>query len=129
MNADAQRLRLDQITSEVIRCAHQVSNSLGTGFLEKVYENALMVELRHAHLDAQQQVPITIRYREEIVGMYFPDILVTESVIVEVKAVSALDMVHRVQCLNYLTATGRSVALLINFGTARLDVRRVVQGF
>ena len=129
MNADAHQLGLDQITSDVIRCAHQVSNTLGTGFLEKVYENALLVEMRHAHLEAKQQIPITVRYRDEIVGNYVPDILVQDSVIIEVKAVTSLDVVHRVQCLNYLRAAGLSVALLINFGQPRLEVRRIVHKF
>ena len=129
MKADAHQLRLDQITSGVIRCAHQVSNVLGAGFLEKVYENALMVELRHAQIEAKHQVPVTVRYREEIVGSYVPDILVQDSIIVEVKAISALDLVHRVQCLNYLRAMDLNVALLINFGTPRLEVRRIVHRF
>jgi GxxExxY protein len=129
MNADAQRVRLDQVTSNIIRCAHHVSNALGHGFLEKVYENALVVELKYSGIETKQQSSVAVRYRNEIVGEYLPDIIVSDSVIVEVKAISALDSIHRAQCLNYLRATGLSVALLINFGRARVDVQRIVHNF
>jgi GxxExxY protein len=129
MDADTQRCALDKITSKVIACAHEVSNTLGSGFLEKVYENAMLVELRRARLRASQQVPFQVRYRDEVIGQYLVDILVNESVVLEIKACAALDRIHRAQCINYLNVTGLPVALLINFATPRVDVRRIVRMF
>ena len=129
MDADERRFRLDQITEKIIGCAHQVSNILGTGFLEKVYENALAVELAQAGLPVAQQRRIEVRYKEVLVGDFVADILVGECVIVEIKAVKALDDVHTAQCLNYLKATGLQVCLLVNFGTPKAMVKRVVHGF
>ncbi|HUL55772.1 MAG TPA: GxxExxY protein [Usitatibacter sp.] len=129
MDADAERSALDTITSRVIGCAHTVGNVLGPGFLEKVYENALMVELRYDGLRVDQQVPFQVRYREEVVGNYIPDIVVEHAVILEVKAQARLDVVNRVQCLNYLRATGLRIALLLNFGSPRVEVQRVVHRY
>jgi len=129
MDADAERSALDAITSRVIGCAHTVGNVLGPGFLEKVYENALMVELRYDGLRVDQQAPFQVRYREEVVGNYVPDIVVERSVILEVKAQARLDVVNRVQCLNYLRATGLRIALLLNFGSPRVEVQRVVHRY
>ena len=129
MNADERRSKLDQITEKVIGCAHQVSNILGTGFLEKVYENALAVELRQNGLEAVQQQRIEVRYRDILVGDFVADLLIEGSVIVEIKAVRALDDVHTAQCLNYLKATRLQVCLLINFGTPKVTVKRIVSNF
>ena len=129
MDADGERSALDTITSRVIGCAHTVGNVLGPGFLEKVYENALMVELRYDGLRVDQQVPFQVRYREEVVGNYIPDIVVEHAVILEVKAQARLDVVNRVQCLNYLRATGLRIALLLNFGSPRVEVQRVVHRY
>ena len=129
MNADERRLVLDKITEKIIGCAQQVSNVLGCGFLEKVYENALVLELRKAGLDARQQHDAAVYYDAQLVGQYTVDLLVESSVIVELKAVAGLDEVHRAQCLNYLKATGLSICLLINFGKPRLEVKRIVSNF
>jgi GxxExxY protein len=129
MDADERRSRLDQITEKIIGCAHQVSNALGTGFLEKVYENALAIELRQAGLQVIQQQRIEVRYRDVLVGDFVADLFVNGAVIVEIKAVKALDDIHTAQCLNYLKATALHVCLLINFGTSKATVRRVVNGF
>jgi GxxExxY protein len=129
MDADERRSRLDQITEKIIGCVHQVSNILGTGFLEKVYENALSVELAEAGLRVTQQRRIEVRYKDVLVGDFVADILVEECVIVEIKAVKTLDDVHTAQCLNYLKATGLQVCLLVNFGAPKATVRRVVYGF
>ena len=127
MNADARRL--DDITRKIIGSAYSVGNALGSGFLEKVYENALAHELRQAGLAAEQQTNITVRYRGVIVGAYAADLLVEGCVLVELKAIRQLDEIHTAQCLNYLTATGVRVCLLINFGARKVQVRRVVRGF
>ena len=129
MNADERRLDLDRITEKIIGCAQRVSNVLGCGFLEKVYENALSMELRKAGLDALQQQDVVVHYDDQVVGQYTADLLVESSVIVELKAVSVLDDIHRAQCLNYLRATGLSVCLLINFGKPKLEVKRIVLNF
>ena len=129
MDADGRRSRLDEITEKIIGCVHQVSNTLGPGFLEKVYENALAVELGHASLHTSQQRRIEVRYKDVLVGDFVADLLVEDSVIVEVKAVRALDDVHTAQCVNYLKATGLQVCLLVNFGQPKATVKRVVYGF
>jgi GxxExxY protein len=129
MDADERRSRLDKITEKIIGCAHQVSNVLGPGFLEKVYENALAIELRETGLQAVQQQRIEVRYRGVLVGDFVADFLIEECVIVEVKAVKALDDVFTAQCLNYLKATGLRVCLLVNFGAPKATVKRIVHGF
>jgi GxxExxY protein len=106
-----------------------VSNELGCGFLEKVYENALAIELRLAGMKCDQQRAFHVSYRHEVVGEYIPDLLVNESVIVEVKSVASLSRVHEAQCMNYLRATGLHVALLLNFHTPRLEKKRIVWQF
>jgi GxxExxY protein len=123
------RRTLDQITEAVIGCAHRVSNSLGAGFLEKVYENALAVELRLSGIGSVQQQKIEVSYKDVIVGDYIADLLVEKCVLVEVKAVKALEDIHITQCLNYLKATSLSVCLLINFGTPKAVVKRIVRQF
>ena len=129
MDADERRSRLDQVTEKIIGCAHQVSSVLGAGFLEKVYENALAIELQQTGLHVVQQQRIEVRYRDFLVGDFVADLLVNGVVIVEIKAVKALDDIHTAQCLNYLKATGLHVCLLVNFGTPKAGVRRVVHGF
>jgi len=129
MNTNAQRTELDRLTERVIGCAFEVSNTLGCGFLEKVYENALAVELRRAGLRVQQQKPIHVRYRGEVVGEGVLDLLVEDVVIVEVKAMEALDGMHTAQCLNYLKATEYPVCLLLNFGRPRVQMKRFVRDF
>lgn len=117
----------NELTEKIIGCAYKVSNGLGCGFLEKVYENALAHELRKAGLRVRQQHPIQVFYDGVVVGDYVADLLVEESVILELKAVRELDDVHRAQGLNYLNATGLHLCLLINFGNPRADIRRIVQ--
>lgn len=117
----------NELTEKIIGCAYKVSNGLGCGFLEKVYENALAHELRKAGLRVRQQHPIQVFYDGVVVGDYVADLLVEDSVILELKAVRELDEVHRAQGLNYLNATGLHLCLLINFGNPRADIRRIVQ--
>ncbi|MDH3314168.1 MAG: GxxExxY protein [Betaproteobacteria bacterium] len=129
MDGDARRLELDRITQKIIGCVHQVSRTLGAGFLEKVYENALLVELQQNSLQAAQQHRIEVRYRGVLVGDFIADLLVEGCVIVEVKAVKIIDDIHAAQCLNYLRATGHQVCLLVNFATSRATVKRIVYHF
>lgn len=116
----------DALSNRIIGCALTVSNTLGSGFLEKVYENALALELRQAGIAVAQQHGTTVTYKGTSVGDYFIDLLVEDCILVELKTVRALDGVHRAQCINYLRATGMHLCLLMNFGTPRLEFRRIV---
>jgi GxxExxY protein len=129
MDVDERRSSLDQITEKIIGCVYQVSNVLGPGYLEKVYENALAVELGRAGLQTVQQHRIAVRYKDILVGDFVADLLVEECIIVEIKAVRAVDDIHTAQCVNYLKATGLQVCLLVNFGAPKATVKRVVYGF
>jgi GxxExxY protein len=120
---------MDKLSERIIGCAYAVSNGLGAGFLEKVYENALAHELRKSGLRVEQQHGLSVEYDGIIVGEYAADLLVESCVLVELKAVKELDDIHLAQCLNYLKATGLSLCLLINFGKPKADVRRVVNRF
>ena len=126
---DADQRRLNEITEKIIGCAYQVANSLGCGFLEKVYENAVAHELRKAGLTTEQQRSIQVRYDGAVVGDYVADLLVEGSVLVELKAVKSLDDIHFSQCVNYLKATGLKVCLLINFGAPKVQIKRMVNKF
>lgn len=117
---------LNPLSKRIIGCGLRVAGTLGNGFLEKVYENALAHELRKAGLGIEQQRGITVMYDGVMVGEYFVDLLVEASILVELKAVTELSSAHRAQCLNYLRATGMHLCLLMNFGRPRLEVRRVV---
>ncbi len=103
------------LTERIIGCAFKVHRTLGSGFLEKVYENAMMIELGRSDLKAAQQAPIPVNYEGQRVGEYFADILVEGRVICELKA-AAVNSEHKVQLVNYLAATGLDTGLLINFG-------------
>jgi len=123
------RDRLDTLTRRIIGCAYTVANTLGSGFLEKVYENALVHELQKAGMTLEQQKGVRIFYDGVVVGEYVADLCVEHAVIVELKAVKAFDEVHLAQCLNYLRATGLRVCLLVNFGAPKLEVKRLVNHF
>jgi GxxExxY protein len=124
MNTDKDAL--NRLSGQIIGRAFVVSNVLGTGFLEKVYENALAHELRKAGLTVEQQHPIMVRYDVVVVGTYTADLLIENAVLVELEAVTALDTVHRAQCINYLKGSGLWLCLLLNFGSPRLEIKRVV---
>lgn len=114
------------LTEKIIGLAYDVYNGLGSGFLEKVYENALTTKLHKLGLIVAQQAPVNVYFEGELVGEYFADLLVNGKVIVELKAVSELSKIHEVQLVNYLKATGLKVGLLINFGEKVKVIRRVV---
>ena len=120
---------MDAITEKVIACAFRVSNELGAGFSEKVYENALFHEISKSGLEVIQQHRMTVIYDGIEVGNYVADLLVENQVLVELKALAQLTNEHLAQCLNYLKATGHKVCLLINFGKAKVEVKRVVNNF
>jgi GxxExxY protein len=120
---------MDQLTQTVIRCAFTVSNTLGCGFLEKVYENALTHELRKAGLQVQQQYGISVYYDGVVVGEYAADLLVEGVLLVELKAVQEFNDIHMAQCLNYLRATNLHLCLLMNFGKPKVEVRRIANDY
>ena len=119
-----EEVRLNALTSKIIGAAYKVGTALGPGFFEKVYQNALLVELRKVGLLAQDEVEFEIYYEGVPVGKYRADLIVENLVIVEAKAIEALEKIHTAQCINYLKATKKPIALLFNF-QARVDVKRI----
>ena len=117
-------MKYEEITEAVIGCAFEVSNELGAGFLESVYEKAMLVALREKGLAAVCQHPIKVMYHGEGVGEFYADLFVEGKVIVELKAVKAIAPEHQAQVINYLNATGIEVGLLINFGQPKLEFKR-----
>ena len=113
---DSQDLKYKDLTAAIISIFYKVYNTLGYGFLEKIYENAMMFEFKKAGIPAESQSPIKVLYEDEIMGEYFADIMVDDKVIVEIKAAKGLAPDHKAQLLNYLKATDKEVGLLLNFG-------------
>ena len=118
-----------RVPLSVVGAVLEVSNTLGAGFLEKVYRRALLVELRLRGLRAVEEVSFKVNYKGNYVGEYFADIVVENQVMVELKCVERLANEHTAQCLNYLKATGRTVCLLVNFQRSKVEWRRIVSGF
>lgn len=123
-NADYVELR--PVTGAIIGAAIDVNRRLGMGFVEKVYENALVIELKKLGLEVDQQWPVEVRYEDQIVGSFVADLVVQGRVIVELKVASHLHTDFQIQCINYLKATGLNVCLLLNFGRRRLEYKRFV---
>jgi len=128
MNADERGFN-DPLTERVLGAVFEVSNTLGAGFLEKVYERALLREFALRGIRAEAQQSIAVMYKGYCVGEYFPDLLVEETLIVELKCVERFASEHVAQCLNYLRATGRTVCLLVNFQKSKVEWKRIVNGF
>ena len=119
--------RLERLTEEVLGAVFEVSNTLGVGFLEKVYERALVRELGLRGIRGAAQAPLTVAYKGQVVGEYFIDVLVEEVLVVELKCVERLVGEHTAQCLNYLRASGLGVCLLINFQRSKVEWRRILR--
>ncbi len=117
---------VNAITQKIIGRVYDVSNALGIGFVEKVYENALAHTLHKSGMQVTQQYPIKVHYDGIVVGEFFADLLVEERVLVELKAVSMLNNDHVAQALNYLRPTGLEVCLLVNFGRPKAEIKRLV---
>lgn len=120
-------MQYKEITEKIIGCAYTVYNKMGYGFLESVYEKCLLIELRKAGLKAESQQAITVYYENQIVGDFVADIVVEDSVILELKSVRRLAKVHEAQLVNYLVATGKEIGLLLNFGEQKVEVKRKVK--
>ncbi|MBI1832396.1 MAG: GxxExxY protein [Planctomycetes bacterium] len=123
------RDEMNQVSEKIIGLAYKVHNTLGAGFLEKVYENALAHELRKAGIKVAQQQKIDVIYDGIVVGVYITDLLVEECINVEIKTVKAIDDVHLAVSLNYLRATKLSLSLILNFAKPRVEIKRVVHNF
>lgn len=119
-------MELNDITEKIIGCTYEVSNNLGSGFVEKVYENSLFHQLSKAGLSVLKQHQLNVFYDDVLVGEFFADLLVEEKVLLELKAVRQLDDVHVAQVMNYLKASGLPVCLLINFCRPKVEIRRFV---
>src|SRR5260370_21311213 len=126
MNTDERGF--DSLTERVLGAVFEVSNTLGSGFLEEVYERALIRELAIQGIRATSQASFTIRYEGHYVGDYFADILVEDILVVELKCVDSFAKEHMAQCLNYLRASGLTVCLLVNFHNPKADWKRIMQG-
>jgi GxxExxY protein len=128
MDANEREL-LNALMEKVVGGIYEVANTLGAGFLEKVYERALVVELRHRRLAAEARVPVQVIYKGENIGDYYVDVLVEKKLIIELKCVESLINEHMAQTLNYLKATNHHLALLVNFQHPKVEWRRVVYNF
>ena len=117
---------VNELTYKINSAIFEVNKVLGAGFLEKVYENALLIELRNIGLKAKAQVPINVTYKDKIVGEYSTDIVVENQVLIELKAIEQLQKVHEAQLLNYLKATGYKIGLLVNFKHPKAEIKRFV---
>ncbi|MBI5408740.1 MAG: GxxExxY protein [Nitrospirae bacterium] len=125
-NIHEERILYKDVSYKITGLAMEVYNKLGYGFLEKVYENSLVVLFKRENIRAQQQVPVKVSFEGTLVGEYFADILVEDKIILELKSIERITDIHKAQALNYLKATGLRLAILINFGKKKLEYERVV---
>jgi GxxExxY protein len=123
----ATEMPYEDLTERIIGCAYRVYNRMGFGYLESVYEKCMLVELKREGLRVQAQYPIVVRYEDEVVGEFVADILVEDTVVVELKSVKAIAKAHEAQLVNYLVSTGKPVGLLLNFGETKVEVKRKVR--
>jgi len=121
-----EKILYKELSYKIVGLAMQVHTELGYGFLEKVYENALMISLRENEIKAEQQIPIKVYFHGQIVGEYITDILVEDIIILELKSQPNISDIHKSQTINYLKATGLKLSLLLNFGKRRLESERLV---
>ena len=140
MNTDGHRLAEDErapafepasypheaLTRQIIGAAYEVHRQLGYGYLERVYENALAVELKSRDVPVEQQAKINVHYKDALVGVYIADLLVDNVVVCEIKTGESIASAHQAQLLNYLKATGLKVGLILNFGPKRVVIKRMV---
>ena len=120
-------MEYQELTNKIIGSAYTVYNQMGFGFLESVYEKCLLIELKKHGLKAENQKTIKVKYDNEIVGDFIADLLVEDKIIIELKAIRELNKIHEAQLVNYLTATGLDLGLLINFADERVQIKRKVR--
>lgn len=114
----------EDLTEKILKACFEVSNELGSGFLESVYQKALLITLAENGLKAKSQFPLKVMFHGQTVGEFFPDIIVEDVVLLELKVVKTLAPEHLAQVMNYLKATGIEVGFLVNFGNPKLEYRR-----
>jgi GxxExxY protein len=119
-------MNINDQTYRINGAIYEVNRVLGSGFLEKVYENALIEELRDIGLKAEKQVPINVKYKGKDVGEYYADIIVENRVIIELKAIDSVQKIHEAQILNYLKATEFEIGLLVNFKYPKAEIKRFI---
>ena len=117
---------VNKVTEQIINAAFAVSNALGNGFLEKVYENSLCIELKKRNIRFDQQKPVNVYYGDEVVGEYYADLLVEDIVVVELKTDNRIAETHEAQLIHYLKATNKKIGLLLNFANPKLEIKRMV---
>lgn len=122
-------MNVNEVTEKIIGSAYTVSKNLGFGFLEKVYENAMILELKDKGLKVENQKSLKVFYRNQVIGDYYADLYVENSIIVELKSTKAIEESHKAQLLNYLKASNKRYGLLLNFGKDRLEIKRIVNGY
>ena len=127
MDTKKSEILYKDLSYKIVGLAMEVHSKLGYGFLEKVYENAMMVLFRQEGMRAKQQAPITVYFKGEAVGEYYADILVEDKIILEVKSVEKIIDKHRAQTLNYLKATGLRLSIILNFGKKKIEYERIVK--
>lgn len=120
-------MEFKELSEKIIGCAYQVYNKMGFGFLESVYEKCLLIELRKAGIRAESQKSITVIYENEIVGEFVADIIVEDTIILELKSVRQIVKANEIQLVNYIVATGKPVGLIINFGEIRVEIKRKIR--
>lgn len=126
MDTNEHEIVYKELSYKIIAAAFKVHNVLGAGFLEKVYENALMVQFRKVGIKAEQQVANKVYFEKEVVGDYCADIVVDNKIILELKCAESISPIHEAQLINYLKATGMKLGILINFANPKLEYKRIV---
>ena len=116
-----------ELTEKIIACAYAVYNKMGYGYLESVYERCMLIELADIGLNAEAQKPLKVLYKGQIVGDFVADVIVNDTVIVELKSVSKIVKAHEIQLVNYLVSTGKPVGLILNFAKDKIEVKRKVK--
>jgi GxxExxY protein len=120
-------MEYQELTEKIIGCAYRIYNKMGFGFLESVYEKCMLIELRKEGLNAEAQRPIKVSYDNEIVGEFISDIIVEDTIILELKSVKKIVKAHEVQLVNYLVATDKPVGLVLNFGERKVEIKRKIK--
>ena len=127
MEIIGEKMKFEELTEKIIGCVYRVYNTMGSGYLESVYEKCFIIELEKNNLHSEAQKPIVVYYQEIEVGNFIADVIVENKIVIEIKAVKQLIKVHEVQLVNYLTATGIDIGLLINFGNEKIEIKRKVR--
>ena len=124
-----ENMNIEDLVKQIVQCAYNVRTKLSAGFLESVYQNALIIELKENGLNAETEVPINVYYNNAVVGEFRADIVVENAVVIELKATQHLTPIHEAQLVNYLTATNIEHGLLINFGSDKIEIKRKYKTF